>query len=138
MSAGTETAYGYLPIPKIIDEFTVLLNYFLIANLLFLLINPNKKYSVCNRKSFNIPKFYFLMFLLTIALQNFLHIERRYYLFYYLLIYFFNSFFVLKILENIKKEEQKISFNYVVYVFVFVCLCYTARQTILYNFVLMN
>ncbi len=128
MSAGIESVYWWKKSSAFLAKVTVILNYWLIGNLVYM--SFKKK----NNSPFQggLGWFYVGISMVTIILQNLLHIERRYYLIYYLLIYFFNSFVLL---NHLKEKEDAISIRYEISTLIFIAICYSARETIIYNFI---
>lgn len=138
MSAALEAIYTWLPYNyEYYNVFAALLNYWLISNICYALLNPEK------RSSF-LPKAYGL-FLLAIGLatagiQGMAHMERRYYIFAYLLLYITNAYFIL----NRWKEMVQITDNsnrcrpsakYWIFTCVFVVTAYVMRITFQANFI---
>lgn len=128
MSAGIESVYGGLRYPGWLGTLTIWLNYFCIGNLIYAFFNKRMKSIFTNK----IKIMYGLFAMVTIVIQNLLHIERRYYLFYYLLIYFFMAF-IFHDCVKVDKEE-KTNWNYAIMITIVILVSYTMRNVIYYNF----
>ena len=128
MSAGIESVYGGLRSPVWLETLTIWLNYFCIGNLIYAFFDKRMKSIFTNK----IKTMYGLLAMVTIVIQNLLHIERRYYLFYYLLIYFFMAFIFHDCVKMDK--EEKTDWNYAIMITIVILVSYTMRNVIYYNF----
>lgn len=130
MSIGVVSAYSGLSFPKWWSTSVSLVYYVLLGNVINLFINKklDKYFNITGRK------LCIFLAVVTIVIQNMCHIEKRYFMVFQLFIFFLNAFIVMDYCKDMVKDNRKISLKYIFTMLIFVCGCYTLKQTIYYNF----
>lgn len=129
MCIGIETAYGAVAFPDYVHTFAKLFHFYLIGNYLYLFVSDRVS-DILTWKS----RLWLLgMGVVTVGLQGFVHIEKRYILFYLLLIYFANAFMLGGYLKE--GSGKRPSCKYMLCMAAFVFGSYVLERLLEYNFV---